>query len=76
MPNAKWDPLSLPIAECLSGISLHVRTDSALVQILGAVDVSGIVGACIFVRYGIDALEMVAASRYRELIIIAQPKAQ
>jgi hypothetical protein len=66
--------LSFPLAEYLSGISLNARTDSVLVQILDAVDVSGIVGARIFVGYGVDENEMVAASRYRELITIAQPK--
>ena len=69
-----WAPLSFPLAEYLAGVSLNARTDSVLVQILDAVDVSGIIGARIFVGYGIDALEMVAASRYRELITIAQPK--
>jgi alpha-tubulin suppressor-like RCC1 family protein len=69
-----WTPLSFPLAEYLSGISLNARTDSVLVQILDAVDVSGIVGARIFVGYGVDENEMVAASRYRELITIAQPK--
>ena len=34
------------------------------------------VGFPIRLGYGIDALEMVAANRYRELITITQPKGQ
>ena len=67
-----WGALSFPLAEYLSGVSLNARTDSVLVQIFDALDVSALVGARVFVGYGTDALEMVSANRYRELITITQ----
>lgn len=66
----RWSGLTFPLAEYMSGVALTNRLESILVEILDNVDVSALAGARIFVGYGADALEMVAAKRYRELITI------
>ncbi|OYT91120.1 MAG: RCC1 repeat-containing protein [Burkholderiales bacterium PBB3] len=70
-----WRQLSFPVAEYLAGVSLTARTDSILINILDSVDVTALLGARIFVGYGLDALEMVATGRYREVMTIALPAA-
>ena len=70
-----WRALSFPVGEYLAGVSLTARTDSILINILDSVDVTALLGARIFVGYGLDALEMVATGRYREVMTIALPSA-
>jgi hypothetical protein len=74
--GGSWSALSWPMAAFMTGVSLASRTDSVIVEILDGVDVSGLIGSHIYVGYGTDADEMLAAGRYREVMTIADPAAQ
>jgi hypothetical protein len=69
----RWSSLAWPVAEFMTGVTLSSRTDSVLVEILDGADVSGFVGARVYVGYGSDAAEMLGAGRYREVMRIAEP---
>lgn len=71
-----WSGLAWPMAQFMSGVTLSSRTDSVIVEILDGVDVSALVGSHIYVGYGTDAEEMLAAGRYREVMTISAPPAQ
>jgi alpha-tubulin suppressor-like RCC1 family protein len=68
-----WSGLAWPMAQFMTGVSLSSKTDSAIVEILDGVDISGLVGSHIYVGYGTDADEMKNAGRYREVITISTP---
>lgn len=65
--GGSWSNLAWPMAEFMTGVSLASRTDSVVVEILDGVDVSSLVGSHIYVGYGTDADEMLAAGRYRDI---------
>jgi hypothetical protein len=69
----RWSVLDWPMAAFMTGVTLSSRTDSVLVEILDGADVSGLVGARVYVGYGSDAAEMLGAGRYREVMRIAEP---
>jgi hypothetical protein len=68
-----WGVLSWPLAEFMSGVALSSKTDSVILQIFDAVDLSLLTGSHIYVGYGIDANEMLSAGRYREIMTVAAP---
>ena len=70
----RWGALTFPVAQYLSGVALAGRFDSILVEILDGLDVSALASSRFFVGYGTDALEMVEARRYREVMTIIAPK--
>ncbi len=71
--GGSWGGLAWPMAAFMSGVSLSSRTDSVVVEILDGVDVSGLVGARIYVGYGSSADDMLAAGRYREVFTVTDP---
>ena len=60
--NGEWQGLSFPIAEYLNGVA---DNSVQLIEILDKLDVSIISGSKIYVGYGTDDQEMIAAGRFR-----------
>ena len=71
--NNSWGPLSVPMAEYLRGVALDSQTAVVTTNILQNVDVSTLVGASIYVGYGIDFDEMVRSARYRTIFTVPKP---
>lgn len=59
-----WAPLGFPIAPYLEGISQDA-TNAVEISILQGMDVTGLVGAEIYIGYGISSDEMLEKKRYR-----------
>jgi hypothetical protein len=59
-----WTQLSLPIAAYMTGLAQNA-TDKVVISILSGLDVTGLVGAEIYIGYGLSDTEMLAAQRYR-----------
>jgi hypothetical protein len=59
-----WAPLGSPIAAYMQGLAQNA-TDRVVISILSGLDVTGLVGAEIYIGYGTDDAEMLAAGRYR-----------
>jgi len=59
-----WATLGSPIAAYLEGLAQNA-TDKVVITILSGLDVTGLVGAEIYIGYGTSDTEMLAASRYR-----------
>ncbi len=72
----RWNGLSWPMAEFMTGRSLNSKVEKVTVEILEGADVSNLIGSRIYVGYGTDAEEMVNAKppRYREIMTISAPK--
>ena len=49
----------------LDGVALDRAADRVLVEVLDAVDLSTLIGTRVYLGYGLDADEMLAAGRYR-----------
>jgi hypothetical protein len=59
-----WAPLGSPIAAYMQGLA-QGATDRVVISILSGLDVTGLVGAEIYIGYGTSDTEMLAAGRYR-----------
>jgi hypothetical protein len=59
-----WTTLGSPIAAYMEGLAQNA-TDRVVISILSGLDVTGLVGAEIYVGYGLSDTEMLAAERYR-----------
>jgi hypothetical protein len=59
-----WATLGSPIAPYLEDLAQNA-TDKVVISILSGLDVTGLVGAEIYVGYGTSDTEMLAANRYR-----------
>jgi hypothetical protein len=59
-----WTTLSFPIAAYMTGLAQNA-TDKIIISILSGLDVTGLVGAEIYIGYGLSDTEMLAAQRYR-----------
>lgn len=56
-----WEPLSWPLADYLSGVEENTWE---LIELIDSIDATMISGTQIFVGYGVDDTEMMAAGRY------------
>jgi hypothetical protein len=59
-----WAELGSPIAAYREGLAQNA-TDKVVITILSGLDVTGLVGAEIYIGYGTSDTEMLTASRYR-----------
>jgi hypothetical protein len=59
-----WAQLGSPIAAYMQGLAPDA-TDRVVISILSGLDVTGLVGAEIYIGYGLSDTEMLAANRYR-----------
>ena len=59
-----WAALGSPIAAYLEGLAQNA-TDKVVITILSGLDVTGLVGAEIYIGYGTSDTEMLTAGRYR-----------
>ena len=59
-----WTTLGSPIAAYMEGLSQNA-TDKVVISILSGMDVTGLVGAEIYIGYGTSDTEMLSAQRYR-----------
>jgi hypothetical protein len=59
-----WTQLSLPIAAYMTGLAQNA-TNSVTITVLQGLDVTGLVGAEIYIGYGLSDTEMLSANRYR-----------
>lgn len=67
----RWSGLAWPMAQFMTGVSLSARTDAVVLDILEGANVSSLIGSSIYVGYGVDAAEMIAANRYRQVMTVS-----
>jgi alpha-tubulin suppressor-like RCC1 family protein len=63
--NKSWAPLGWPLSSYLDGVALGSASDTILVEIMDAADLSTLIGTRFYLGYGRDADEMLAAGRHR-----------
>jgi hypothetical protein len=72
--NRSWNVLQWPMKEHKSKVELGRAVDIVGLEILNGEDISGLEGSSIFVGYGVDADDMLAKGRYREVMKIGPKK--
>ncbi|CAK0778052.1 putative RCC1 repeat-containing protein [Gammaproteobacteria bacterium] len=68
--NGAWGTLTQPMAAYMTNVVLNEKSQKVYTPILNNVDLTGLVGARIFVGYGINSNEMIKTGRYREILSI------
>ena len=65
-----WGPLQSPIAAFLENVAQSAVNNQVVIDILTNTDISLLVGAEIYIGYGTDDQEMLAAGRYRGVYMV------
>ncbi len=69
--QGSWGPLRWPVPAVASNVQLSGETQSAPLRILPRLQASGLEGLHLYIGYGRDVDEMLAARRFREVLELA-----
>ncbi|CAK0765746.1 RCC1 repeat-containing protein [Gammaproteobacteria bacterium] len=68
-----WIPLTQPMTAYRTNVNLYQADQKVYTAIFENADLTGLVGARLFVGYGRDSDEMIRARRYREILTLVDP---